>query len=182
MRPIALLIAAAVLAVMPARADQNDPRLNDLFQALAQAKTQEVAAPIEGEIWSIWQEAPSPTTALLLQRSSTSAESGDLDTSLRLMDTLVTLDPHFAEGWNMRATLHVMREEPGKAIADIEKALQLEPRHFAALAGLGQILANMGDDKGALRAFDAALKINPSLSEIRTAADALRRKVEGDPI
>jgi len=176
-----MLIAAAALAPL-ARADQTDSRLDELFKALAETKDERTAEPIEQEIWRIWNEAKSPTTSVLLDRSSTVAEAGDLDTSLTLLDTLIALDPSFAEGWATRATLRVMREEPNEAIKDIEHALALEPRHFAALAGLGQIMVALGNDKAALKAFDAALAINPSLGEVRTQAEALRRKVGGQKI
>lgn len=181
MRFAALLLAACALAPVAA-ADQKDPRLDELFKALSETRSEQAAAPIEEEIWRIWNEAKSPTTALLLDRSSSVAEAGDLDTALTLLDTLIALDPDFAEGWATRATLRVMREETDEAVKDIEHALALEPRHFAALAGLGQIMVGLGNDKAALAAFDAALRINPSLGEIRTQAEALRRKVSGQRI
>jgi tetratricopeptide (TPR) repeat protein len=180
-RLLAFLICLPMLAPF-ASADQTDGRLDELFKALAAAKDERTAEPIEQEIWRIWNEAQSPTTSLLLDRSSSVAEAGDLDTSLVLLDTLVALDPDFAEGWATRATLRVMREEPNEAIKDIERALALEPRHFAALAGLGQIMVMLGNDKAALKAFDAALAINPSLTEIRHQAEGLRRKVGGQKI
>lgn len=182
MKRFAVLFFAAAMLVPAARADQTDARLDELFKALGETKDERTAAPIEQEIWRIWNEAKSPTTSLLLDRSSTVAEAGDLDTSLTLLDTLVALDPNFAEGWATRATLRVMRDEPKEAVKDIERALSLEPRHFAALAGLGQIMVALGNEKAALKAFDAALKINPSLSEVRTQAEALRRKVGGQKI
>lgn len=180
-RLVAWMIALAALSPV-ALADQHDPRLDELFKALGETRDERTAEPIEQEIWRIWNEAKSPTTALLLDRSSTVAEAGDLDTSLTLLDTLVALDPNFAEGWATRATLRVMREEPNEAIKDIERALALEPRHFAALAGLGQIMVMLGNDKAALKAFDAALRINPSLGEVRMQAESLRRKVGGQKI
>ncbi|MCC6917678.1 MAG: hypothetical protein IT548_00655 [Alphaproteobacteria bacterium] len=179
---IAALLLAACAVVPPALADQKDPRLDELFKALSETKSERAATPIEEEIWRIWNEAKSPTTALLLDRSSSVAEAGDLDTALTLLDTLIALDPDFAEGWATRATLRVMREETDAAIKDIEHALALEPRHFAALAGLGQIMMGLGNAKAALAAFDAALKINPSLGEIRTQAETLRRKIAGQRI
>jgi tetratricopeptide (TPR) repeat protein len=182
MKRIAVTLLAAIALVSFARADQKDPRLDELFKALAETKDERTAEPIEQEIWRIWSEAKSPTTSLLLDRSSTVAEAGDLDTSLTLLNTLVALDPGFAEGWATRATLRVMREEPNEAIKDIERALALEPRHFAALAGLGQIMVALGNNKAALKAFDAALKINPSLADVRAQAEALRRKVGGQKI
>ena len=186
MRTVRLILAAAALALTPALspacADQTDPRLNELFDALALATTEQAATPIEEQIWSIWQESDSPTAELLYVRSSLSAEAGQLDVAQQLLDTLIQIRPDFAEGWNMRATLHVMRDDYPAAIKDIEKTLALEPRHFAALSGLGQILMSRGEDKAALNAFDQALKINPSLASIKTQAETLRRKLQGQPI
>ena len=55
------------------------------------------------------------------------------------------------------------------SVADIERALALEPRHFAALGGLGQICLRAGDVELAAAAFDAAVTLNPSLTALRTA-------------
>lgn len=176
------LAAAFALALVPAQADQTDKRLDELFAALAGATKPEIAQPIELEIWKIWIETSSPTTELLYTRSAGMIEAGDLDLALELMDTVILLNPGYAEGWNMRATLHALREEYPAAIADTQKALELEPRHFMALEGLGELLQGLGDDKGALRAYEAALKINPSLEQARQQVEILRRKIDGDRI
>ncbi len=178
----AVLAAAFALALTPAHADQTDKRLDELFTALATATKPEIAQPIELEIWKIWIETESPTTELLYTRSAGMIEAGDLDLALELMDTVVLLNPGYAEGWNMRATLHALREEYPAAIADTQKALELEPRHFMALQGLGELLEGLGDDKGALKAYEAALKINPSLEQARRQSEILRRKIDGDRI
>lgn len=183
MAMIRILIALAFLfAFAPAKADQADTRLDDLFAALATATKPEIAKPIEMEIWKIWLETDSPTTELLYARGAGMVAAGDLDLALRLLDTVVLLDPGFAEGWNMRATLHALRRDYSAAIADTRKTLELEPRQFMALQGLGELLQNLGDDKGALTAYEAALKINPSLEQAQQQARFLRRKIDGDRI
>ena len=176
------LAAAALLALLPARADQTDSRLNDLFGALATATKPEIAQPIEQEIWKIWVETESPTTELLFARGTGMIQAGDLDLALQLLDTVVLLNPGYAEGWNMRATLYALRDDYPAAIADTRKVLELEPRHFMALQGLGEMLQSLGDNKAALRAYEAALKINPSLEQAKQQADILRRKIDGDRI
>ncbi len=182
MKALWTMLVAGALLIAPAAAGHDDPRLDELFAALAQASSPHMAEPIEAEIWAIWSQTPSPTSALLLDRSTTIAEAGDLDAAMKLLNALVALDPGFAEAWNTRANLKVMRDDYAAALKDIERTLALEPRHFAALAGLGQILLSSGDETAALKAFDAALKINPTLTEVKTQADRLRRKVDGEPI
>ena len=56
--------------------------------------------------------------------------------------------------------------EFGRSIADIEKTLALEPRHFGALSGLGLILKELGEDERALEAFEEALRIHPYLDKL----------------
>ena len=46
-------------------------------------------------------------------------------------------------------------------LADIQKTLALEPRHFGALSGLGLIFMATGDPDAALRSFEAVLTIYP---------------------
>ncbi len=178
----ALIAAAFAFALVPAHADQTDTRLDDLFAALATANKREIAQPIETEIWKIWLETDSPTTELLYARGAALVAAGDLDLALKLLDTVVLLNPDYVEGWNMRATLHAMRDEYPAAIADTRKVLELEPRHFMALQGLGDLLQSLGDDKGALKAYEAALAINPSLEQVAQQVRMLRRKIDGDRI
>lgn len=181
MRHRFLLIAAAV-ALWPTQAAQDDPRLDQLFHALGEAKSAEIAAPIEAEIWKVWAESKSPSTDLLYQRGAVVVDAGNLDLALQLLTAVTQLDPTFAEGWNMRATVHVMREEYQAAIEDIERTLALEPRHFGALAGLGRIMETLDNDRAALQAYEAALKIDPGLEEIKRQAEILHRKLDGQRI
>ena len=65
---------------------------------------------------------------------------------------------------------------------DIRQVLIREPRHFGALAGLGMILQETGDDRRALQAFRKALDINPHLDKIPEMVKSLSEKVEGRDI
>lgn len=182
MAMLRVLAAAVLFALAPARAAQDDPRLNELFDALAKTPTAEMAAPIEAAIWSIWVESKSATTELLFTRGAASLEAGDADLALKLFQTLTLLNPDFAEGWNMLAAVHLGQGNTTQAIIDVKRTLALEPRHYAALASLGNILDSVGDTKGALAAFEASLKINPSQDDVKQQAKTLRRKIEGDRI
>ena len=69
-----------------------------------------------------------------------------------------------------------------RSMADIEQVLIREPRHFGALAGLGMIMQEIGDDKRALEAFRKALAINPHLEKVPDLVKSLSQKVEGRDI
>jgi cytochrome c-type biogenesis protein CcmH/NrfG len=57
--------------------------------------------------------------------------------------------------------------------------LAREPRHFGALAGLGAIMIDIGNDKAALDAYRRALEIDPHLKGVADKVKALTDKVEG---
>ena len=70
----------------------------------------------------------------------------------------------------------------GKSLADIQQVLLREPRHFGALAGLGMIMQDLGDDKHALDAFRRALAVHPHLEKIPDLVKKLAEKVDGRDI
>ena len=49
----------------------------------------------------------------------------------------------FAEGWNKRATTYYFNDELEKSLLDIQKTLELEPRHFGAISGMGLIFLEL---------------------------------------
>ncbi|MDW8469204.1 MAG: tetratricopeptide repeat protein [Burkholderiales bacterium] len=81
--------------------------------------------------------------------------------------------PRWAEAWNKLATLYYMTERDDESVAAIRRTLELEPRHFGALAGLGEILRAHGERESALLAFRRALRLNPHLADVRAALRAL---------
>jgi hypothetical protein len=56
--------------------------------------------------------------------------------------------------------------------------LRLNPFHFGASAGMGQCLMKLGKNRAALRAFQAALEINPALEHLRDAIRVLERAID----
>jgi tetratricopeptide (TPR) repeat protein len=106
----------------------------------------------------------------------------DYDLAIKLLDAIVTIKPDYVEAWNRRATLRYIKHEYGPALADLREVLTREPRHFGALAGLGLILQDIGDDRHALEAYQAALAIDPHLRDLNDTVKTLREKVEGRDI
>jgi len=112
----------------------------------------------------------------------TAIEARDTDLAIKLLDAIVKIKPDYIEGWNRRATLHYMKKDYGRSIADIREVLKREPRHFGALSGLGLILQDIGDDKQALEVYRRALAVYPRLQRIPDLVKTLQEKVEGRDI
>ena len=170
---VALLSAAAGL-----HADQDDPRLPTYFDQLAGAPDPISAHTIEREIWRIWYEHENGDIEALLREGDLKMDRGDFPAALEDFNAVIEQDPDFAEGWNRRATLRYLMGDFEGSIADIDETLVREPRHFGALAGLGLVNMQLGEDEQALDAFERALVVHPQFPGPRVNAAYLRKKIE----
>ncbi|MBR0969441.1 MULTISPECIES: tetratricopeptide repeat protein [Bradyrhizobium] len=156
--------------------------LDFLFGALKAAPDEASAKHVEARIWAIWIHTPSDTASLLMARARTAVDAKKIDIAIKLLDSVIKLRPDYIEAWNRRATLYYMQNDYGRSLADIREVLIREPRHFGALAGLGMIMQEVGDEKRALEAYRKALAVNPHLEKIPDQVKALTEKVEGRDI
>ena len=139
--------------------------LDFLFGALKAAPDEASAKHVEARIWALWLQTPSDTAALLMMRAKAAMDAQQIDVALKLLDAVVKLRPDYVEGWNRRATLYYLQNDYAHSLEDIEQVLVREPRHFGALAGLGMIMQDLGDEKRALDAFRKALADQPAPRE-----------------
>src|ERR1700687_3831833 len=156
--------------------------LDFLFGALKAAPDEASAKHVESRIWALWMQTPSDTAALLMMRAKAAMDAQQMDTALKLLDAVVKLRPDYVEAWNRRATLYYLKNDYAHSLQDIEQVLVREPRHFGALAGLGMIMQDLGDEKRALDAFRKALAVNPHLEKVPELVKSLSEKVEGRDI
>ncbi len=117
-----------------------------------------------------------------MTRVKTAIDAENYDLAIRLLDAIVEIRPKYVEAWNRRATVFFLKKDYGSAVSDLREVLAREPRHFGALAGLGAILQDIGDEKDALEAYRRALEIDPHLKGIAEKVKTLSDKVEGRPI
>lgn len=181
-RPHKLEAPPSPPAKLPLVPSDRGKGLDFLFGALKAAPDDDSARHVEARIWALWTQTTSDTTALLMARSKVAADAKQYDVALKLLDAVVKLRPDYVEGWNRRATIYYLQNDYARSLRDIEEVLSREPRHFGALAGLGMIMQELGDDKRALDAFRQALAINPHLDKVPDLVKTLTEKVEGRDI
>ncbi|MGQ9505256.1 MAG: tetratricopeptide repeat protein [Thermogutta sp.] len=141
---------------------------------------------------------PDPTVRLLAETSirkvwlryGTEAQQKQLSVIIRLnaarryreavlrADRLIEEVSGFAEAYNQRAVAYYGMGEHADAIQDCRMALELNPYHFAAAAGMGQAYLELRDHVAALDAFRRALKLNPDLQAVRMQVTRLERLIE----
>ena len=174
MAPVLALLVLG-LAVAPAGARQGDDRLEGQFDRLLQSEEPPEIFAAERRIWQIWHESGSDTIDLLMGQGIGMMSRGDHNGALVKFDTIIELAPDFAEGWNKRATIYFLIGDYPASVNDIVKTLELEPRHFGALAGLGLIYDAIDKPEGALKAYRRALAIHPHLSHARERIKVLKK-------
>ncbi|MEQ9198690.1 MAG: hypothetical protein RLN80_01795, partial [Rhodospirillales bacterium] len=73
-----------------------------------------------------------------------------------------------------RATLYYLMGDYDRSVLDIQKTLELEPRHFGALSGLGLINMALDRKDAAIAAFEQTIAVNPHAAGARQNIELLR--------
>ncbi len=160
---------------------QEDPRLDPLFTRLVTASDPFERNRIEDQIWQLWLASGDGEVDSWMRRGMRAMAAQDYDDALTAFDTIVRIRPDFAEGWNKRATLLFLMGRYEASIADIERTLALEPRHFGALSGLAMIREAQGRPFEALEALERVMRIHPGLPHLQMRIDRLTAEL-GEPI
>ena len=190
---MSVLLAFAMAATPPAvldlpegqarpepRAYQSpQERLDERFESLASAESDERAAIIAGEIASLWRQRAGATADLLLQRADTAIEAQDIATAQRAYAHLRILEPDFAEGWMASAELAAAQGDWTFALEALNTAVTLDERRFDAWALLGRALERAEANEAALEAYEQALALYPRHPEARSGRARLERALAG---
>ena len=182
---VTLLVCTPLICgvTFTAHGDQRDPKLEDLFETLQRTASDNVADTVTAEIWSRWTRLEADRDASkLMQIGIALMDRGRFDNAEALFSRIIDNHPDFAEAWNKRATVRFMRGDDSGSRADIARVIELEPRHFGALSGLGMIHIRAGDLQAALQAYEAALWINPHLDYAEDMIASLQLKLKGQSL
>ncbi|SFJ00917.1 tetratricopeptide repeat protein [Jannaschia pohangensis] len=161
---IALTLGTPVLADCPAAPDIT-AQMDDLLAQMQTIETDREAREISNQMWEVWIEAPDDAAQTLLDEGMDRRAVYDLEGAVTAFDALVEYCPDYAEGYNQRAFANFLREDFATALPDLDRALELSPRHVAAMSGKGLTLIQMGRIREGQDVIREALKLNPWLSE-----------------
>ena len=176
------IVAALVLLLLASgAAAAQTAKLDALFQRLLAADEKE-SQQIEQEIWIEWSKSGSLAMDLLLERGRSAMALGAPDVAIEHFTAVIDHAPEFAEAWNARATAYYQIGQFGPSIADIGRVLELNPRHFGALSGLGSIFEELDRPKQALQVYQAALAIHPHLAGVLEAVERLEEELSGQDL
>lgn len=169
-----LLLSTAAFAA-PSEQDK-------LFAQLKQAASPEEAHPIERKLDALFRVSGSPTVDLLMTRAKAALAARDKSISRKLLDSVTKVAPNYAEGWRARAALQAAGGDDSGAMVSLQKAVDLNPRHFEAMSDLAGMLEDYGDKQAALKLYRRALGLDPHLSDAVRREKILAKELEGQGI
>jgi predicted Zn-dependent protease len=148
-------------------------RLTGLFRELSNESSERSPDDTEDLIWALWISHEDQEAEEAMGAAVEAMASGALDRARSLLDRLTAAHPDWSEAWNKRATLSFIEKRDAESLHDIARTLELEPRHFGAISGFGQICLRNGHLNEARAAFHVALSINPHLQGLREIIEDL---------
>jgi len=144
-------------------ADDQERELDKLFLELKK-NIPSKSSNIEQQIWLLWSTHPSDEKLTsMLDEGSRLVQDQKLLRAISVFTEAIELDPSWAEAWNKRATVLYMIGEFQKSQNDIDKALELEKRHFGALAGQGLVNIQLQNYEKAIKSYQMAEDIYPAM-------------------
>ena len=158
-----ILIILFVLNTTNLEANDKNKKLDRLFNDL-KFKNATLSYKIEQKIWELWSTHPTDKNlTLMLAEGSGLVNKQKFDQAIVVFSKVIDLDPNWAEAWNKRATVLYMVGEFQKSQDDIDKVLELEERHFGALAGQGLVNIQLENYDKAIMSYKKAQQIYPKM-------------------
>jgi tetratricopeptide (TPR) repeat protein len=186
---LSLLLACGTAYAAPAKgpapktpAPKEVNSEEQLFRQLKQAQSSEDAHVIEEKLKLMFRPSGSPSVDLLMTRAEAAAAASDKKTAKKLVEAITNIAPNYAEGWHTRAAMEQADGDDTDALVSLQKTVLLNPRHFAALIELADMLEDYGDKGGALKLYRRALDLDPQLDVASRKVRELTTSVEGRDI
>lgn len=149
-------------------------RVDALLEELQEAEPAR-AAQIIRDVEREWSLSGSTSIDLIYRRGKDALEEENWNLAIEHLTAVTDHAPEFAEAWHARATAFWRKGQFGPALDDLGRALQLNPRQWDALFGMGVLFQELGDYNRAERAFRMALDLNPHHENAEEALKQIKR-------
>ena len=177
-----LIIIFLFLSTTTLIANERDVELDNLFSELKK-NNPAVSKNIEQKIWTLWSTHPSDDKLTsILNEGSRLMQDKDLFRAILVFTEVIEMDPTWAEAWNKRATVYYMIGEFEKSQSDINKVLNLEERHFGALAGQGLVNIQLKNYEKAILSYQMVEKIYPTMRSPKIMIKQIQDLIKRDSI
>jgi tetratricopeptide (TPR) repeat protein len=174
---IILFLSTAVLS-----ANERDAQLDKLFNELKK-NISSSSSSIAQQIWTLWSTHPTDEKLTsILDEGSRLVQDQKLFKAINIFSDAIELDPTWAEAWNKRATVFYMIGEFQKSQDDIDKVLELEKRHFGALAGQGLVNIKLENYEKAIESYKKAQEIYPAMQSPQTMIRQIKELIKQELI
>lgn len=148
-----------------------------LLEALREAPTEMQGRELADRIWRSWFRAPDARAQDLLDTGNRRIRYGDYEGAESVLSDLIAYCPDYPEGYNQRAFARYLGGDLDGALEDIDRTLDLAPRHFGALTGRALALLRQGRARLGQKALREAVAINPWITERHLLVDPPGEKI-----
>ena len=181
-KKIFTILILSLFGILQVVADERVDQLNKLFNQL-KIDNPTLTSKIEQKIWKIWSTHPKKNNlTLMLSKGSNLVNNDQLIEAVNVFTEVINLDPSWAEAWNKRATVFYLLGEFEKSQNDINKVLELEERHFGALAGQGLVNIKLKNYEKAILSYEKAQKIYPSMKSPKIMIKEIEKLIKKQSI
>ena len=177
-----LSIIILFLSISTLSANDRDVELDKLFLELKK-DIPSLSSRIAQQIWMLWSTHPTDQKLTsLLDEGSRLVQDQQYNRAIDVFTEAIELDPTWAEAWNKRATVFYMVGEFQKSQNDIDKVLELEERHFGALAGQGMVNIQLKNYDKAKRSYQKAQEIYPAMKSSKVMIEQIEELIKRQSI
>ena len=182
MRIFILVLFLSFLSITNIFSEERENKLNKLFTDL-KVDNFNLAFKTEQKIWKIWSTHPTDKNlTLIMQKGSNLININKPNDAINIFTNLINLDPYWAEAWNKRATVFYLIGEYQKSQDDIDKVLELEKRHFGALAGQGLVNIKLKNYEKAIESYEKVQQIYPSMQSPKIMIEQIEELIKKQSI